>query len=147
MIKQSSGNWTGDDCQGIAVSKISFRLNSAYLNSSLRALPARVDAEKITKSCAQQLTFVWPARAGRILDLMMNYNDFSLPFAQTMILKTPASQRAKKPKGTKTPWDPSSRTNRPAETTEGCRGKHDFYSNLYRQNSINLLKLVIYVRS
>jgi len=25
--------------------------------------------------------------------------------------------------------------------------KHDFYSNLYRQNSINLLKLVIYVRS
>ena len=79
---------------------------------------------------------------------MQNFNDFSVPFAQTMILKTLAGQRTRKLKGTKTPWDRSEQKKSDlVKKLKDADEKHDFYSTLYRQYSINLLKLVIYVRS
>jgi len=106
MIKQSLGELDEETiAKALAVSKISFRLNSGLLKQLSARVASAFDAEKITKSCGSAANIRLAGAAGEILDLMMNYNDSVYPFAQTMILKTPASQRAKKPKGTKTPWD------------------------------------------
>lgn len=132
----------------LAIKKISHRLNASLLKQLAPKVVAVFDAGKITKVCARDLTFVKPARQEEILKMMEHYNDFTSAFAQTIILKTPSSLRTKKSKGTKTPWDRSEQKKTDLlQKLKEAEEKHDFYSSLYRQYSINLLKLVIYVRS
>ena len=66
---------------------------------------------------------------------------------RSLVLKTPPHARAKNRTGVKNPWArneqrKSDLLKKLADTEE----KHDFYTTLYRQYSINLLKLVIYAR-
>jgi hypothetical protein len=132
----------------LAISRIAHRLNKSLLKELSSKVAAAFDSGKITKVCARELTFVKAERQEEILALMENYQDFTLAFAQTLILKTPQNQRTRKAKGTKTPWDRSEQ--KKADLLQKLREaeeKHDFYSTLYRQYSINLLKLVIFARS
>ena len=93
-----------------------------------------------------ELTYVTPTQQVEILAAMENYNDYTLPFVRSLVLKTPPHARAKN-RGVKNPWArneqrKSDLLKKLADTEE----KHDFYTTLYRQYSINLLKLVIYAR-
>jgi ParB family chromosome partitioning protein len=68
-------------------------------------------------------------------------------FVRSLVLKTPKHARVKNRTGAKNPWArheqrKSGLLKKLAEAEE----KHDFYTTLYRQYSINLLKLVIYAR-
>ena len=79
---------------------------------------------------------------------MESYKDFTLPFVRSLVLKTPPDARTKNRTGMKNPWgrnekNKSNLLKKLADTEE----KHDFYTSLYRQYSINLLKLVIFARS
>jgi len=70
-----------------------------------------------------------------------------MPFVRSMVLKTPKHARAKNRNSAKNPWArreqrKSGLLKKLAEAEE----KHDFYTTLYRQYSINLLKLAIYAR-
>lgn len=132
----------------LALTRIVHRLNKSLLKRLSPRVAAAFDTGKITKVCAREFTFVKPARQEEILGMMEEYNDCSVAFARTLILKTPPVQRAKPPKGTKTPWDRSKKKKSDLlKQLKEAEEKHDFYSTLYRQYSINLLKLVIYVRS
>ena len=78
---------------------------------------------------------------------METYKDFTLPFVRSLVLRMPVPARVKNRAGTKNPWArneqrKSDLLKKLAEAEE----KHDFYTTLYRQYSINLLKLVIYAR-
>lgn len=149
MIKQSLEELDEKTiAKALAISQIGHRLNGSLLKQVSARVAAAYDTGKITKACANQLTFVKPGRQDEILGLMENYNDFTLAFAQTWILKTPVAQRAKKSNALKSPWDRSEKRKTDLlKNLKDAQEKHDFYSALYRQYSINLLKLVIYART
>ena len=97
--------------------------------------------------CATELTHVKPERQAEILGLMESCNDHSPTFVKGLVLKTPASKRAKL-NGAKTPWMQAEQNrNDLLKRLQEAEQQQDFFSGLYRQYTTNLLKLVIYVRS
>jgi hypothetical protein len=83
-----------------------------------------------------------------ILELMESCHDFSVPFVRGLILKTPASKRAKLPPNGFSPWEKTERKSSDLlKRLQEVEEKQEFYAGLYRQYSYNLLKLIIYVRS
>ena len=131
----------------LGLAHIAHRLNSTLLKQLHPRIAAAFDAGKIKKTCVLELTYVTPKRQEEILKAMENYNDYTVPFVRSLVLKTPKHARAKNRTGAKNPWTrheqrKSGLLKKLAEAEE----KHDFYTTLYRRYSINLLKLVIYAR-
>jgi len=131
----------------LGLTQIAHRLNGTLLRQLHPRIAAAFDAGKIKKTCVLELTYVTPKRQEEILKAMEDYNDYTLPFVRSLVLKTPKHARAKNRKGANNPWArreqrKSGLLKKLAEAEE----KHDFYTTLYRQYSINLLKLVIYAR-
>jgi ParB-like chromosome segregation protein Spo0J len=131
----------------LGITHIAHRLNTTLLKQLHSTVAAAFDAGTIKKACVLELTYVTPKRQEEILRAMENYKDYTVPFARSMVLKTPQHARAKNRTGQKNPWArneqrKSDLLKKLADTEE----KHDFYTTLYRQYSINLLKLVIYTR-
>ena len=131
----------------LGITHIAHRLNATLLKQLHPRIAAAFDAGTINRACVQELTYVTPKRQEEILGAMENYKDYSLPFVRSLVLKTPPHARAKNRTGVKNPWArneqrKSDLLKKLADTEE----KHDFYTTLYRQYSINLLKLVIYAR-
>jgi ParB family chromosome partitioning protein len=132
----------------LGLAHIAHRLNRTLLNRLHPKTAAAFDSGKIKKTCVHELSYVTPKRQEEILKAMEDYNDYTVPFVRSLVLKTPKHARAKNRKGAKNPWTrheqrKSDLLKKLAETEE----KHDFYTTLYRQYSINLLKLVIYART
>jgi ParB family transcriptional regulator, chromosome partitioning protein len=131
----------------LGIAHIAHRLNAALLKQLHPAVAAAYDAGTLTKVCVLELTYVTPKRQEEILGAMENYHDYTVPFARNMVLKTPQHARAKNRKGQKNPWTRNEqRKSDLLKTLADVEEKHDFYTTLYRQYSINLLKLVIYAR-
>jgi hypothetical protein len=78
---------------------------------------------------------------------MESYKDYSTTFARTLVVKTPAHQRESR--GRKhNPWDKSTqKKNDLLKRLAEAEQKHDFYSQLYKQYTVDLLRLAIYARS
>jgi hypothetical protein len=105
------------------------------------------NANKINLQTARELVNVKPERQHEILRLMESCSDYSTTFARGLVLKTPASKRAKV-NSLKTPWTQADdRKNQLLKKLQEAEQQQDFYTGLYRQYTTNLLKLVIYVRS
>ena len=131
----------------LGIAHIAHRLNATLLKQLHPTIAAAFDAETINKACVLELSYVTPKRQEEILRTMENYKDYSVPFARSLILKTPQHARAKNRTGVKNPWARSEqRKSDLLKRLADAEEKHDFYTTLYRQYSINLLKLVIYVR-
>jgi len=131
----------------LGIAHIAHRLNATLLKQLHPAIAAAFDAETINKACVLELTYVTPKRQEEILRTMENYKDYTVPFARSLVLKTPQHARAKNRTGMKNPWARSEqRKSDLLKKLADAEEKHDFYTTLYRQYSINLLKLVIYVR-
>jgi len=131
----------------LGITRIAHRLNSALLKQVHPRVAAAFDAGTINRACVQELTYVTPRRQEEILGAMENYKDYSVPFARSLVLKTPQHARAKNRMGVRNPWARSEqRKSDLLKRLADAEEKHDFYTTLYRQYSVNLLKLVIYVR-
>jgi len=105
------------------------------------------DQDKITRTCAQELTHVKPARQKESCRPWRAIKTTSIAFARTLILKTPAPLREAR-KGKNDPWDKTTR--RKTELLKKlaeAEQKHDFYSRLYKQYTVDLLRLAIFARS
>ena len=73
-------------------------------------------------------------------------NDYSIAFARALVIKTPAKMRDLGKKK-KVPWaGDSEKKQELVNKLESISKRYDFYSNLYRQYSEDLLKLYVYVR-
>jgi hypothetical protein len=130
------------------LNRISHRQNKALLKQLHSEVAIALDKNKITKACAKELTYVTTERQAEILKAMKQYNDYSIVFIRNLILKTPSKQRSRKRAGTQNPWmQKGQNKNSLMKKFQEAERKHDFYSRLYQQYSIDLLKLVIYVRS
>src|SRR5271170_1919298 len=88
----------------LGVSGIAHRMKKTLLKRLHSDVAAAFDHDKITRTCAQELTHVKPARQKEILSAMEGYKDYSIAFARTLILKTPAPLREAR-KGKNDPWD------------------------------------------
>ena len=87
----------------LGMAGIKHRLNQGLLKKLNPKVAKAFESGKITKSCATELAHVKPDRQEEILKLMESCDDYSVTFAKGMVLKTPASRRAKT-NGQKTPW-------------------------------------------
>lgn len=131
----------------LGISTIDHRLKKTLLKQLHADVAAAYDAGKITRACAREFTHVKPHRQKEILRAMEGYKDFGTAFARALIVKTPAHQRENR--GRKhNPWNKTSqRKSDLLKKLADAEQKHDFYSQLYKQYSVDLLRLAIYARS
>jgi ParB-like chromosome segregation protein Spo0J len=126
---------------------ISHRLRKTLLKQLHPDVAAAFDQGKITRTCAKELTHVKPPRQMEILSAMEGYKDYSIAFARALILKTPPGQRESRGRK-RGPWDKSAqRKSDLLKKLAEAEQKHDFYSRLYKQYTVDLLRLAIYARS
>ena len=132
----------------LGLSTIVHRLSKTLISQLHQAVAEVLDAGSITRACAREFTYAKPERQLDILTMMKAHNDFSIAFARALILKTPPKLRARKRRNSSNPWNRAERKkNELLKKLQDAEQKHDFYSRLYRQYSVDLLKLVIYARS
>ena len=131
----------------LGISGLGHRLKKTLLKQLHPDVAAAFDAVKINRVCAREFTHVKPHRQKEILQAMESYRDYSTTFARTLVVKTPPHQREHR--GRKhNPWDKSvQKKNDLLKKLEEAEQKHDFYSQLYKQYTVDLLRLAIYARS
>jgi len=131
----------------LGIQGIAYRLKKTLLKNLHPDVAAAFDHGRLTRACARELTHVKPPRQKEILSAMEGYKDYGLAFARTQILKTPPPMRAGRGRR-RNPWDKS--TQHKGELLKklaDAEQKHEFYSRLYKQYTIDLLRLAIYARS
>lgn len=131
----------------LGIQHITYRLKKTLLKQLHHDVAVAFDQGKLTRACARELTHVKPARQKEILAAMEGYKDYGIAFAKSQILKTPVPMREGRSRKSG-PWDRS--TQRKGELLKkltDAEQKHDFYSRLYKQYTIDLLRLAIFARS
>lgn len=148
MIKQSLEELDEKTiARTLGTTGIEHRLKSTLLKQLHPDVAAAFDQELIKHTCAREMTHVKPKRQKEILTVMETYKDYTVAFARTLIIKTPLHQREKRSRK-RTPWDKNSkkRENLLKKLADADQ-KHDFYSRLYKQYTIDLLRMAIFARS
>jgi hypothetical protein len=131
----------------LGITTIGHRLKKALLKRLHPDVAAAFDEGKINRVCAREFTHVRPARQKEILDAMAGYKDYSTAFVRTLVVKTPPDQRDTG-RRKRNPWARSAqRKNDLLKQLADAEQKHDFYSRLYKQYTIDLLRMAIYVRT
>lgn len=131
----------------LGISGLGHRLKKTLLKQLHPDVATAFDAGKITRVCAKEFTHVKPPRQKEILQVMASQDDYTTIFARTLVIKTPAEQRESR--GRKhNPWDKTTqKKNDLLKKLAEAEQKHDFYSQLYKQYTVDLLRLAIYTRS
>ena len=127
---------------------IKYRLKKTLLKHLHPDVAQAFDQGKLTRACAREFLHVKPARQKEILAAMSGYKDYGVAFARSQILKTAPALREGRSRKQGGPWDKSAlrRTELLKKLTE-TEQKHDFYSRLYKQYTLDLLRLAIFARS
>lgn len=126
---------------------IGHRLNESLISQLHPDVAAAFDEGKLSRSCTREFTYVKPARQREILSGMEGYNDYSTAFARTHVVKTPPNMRETL-RRKNNPWDKKTqRKNDLIKKLAEAEERHDFYSRLYKQYTVDLLRIAIYARS
>ena len=134
--------------KALGLSGITHRMKRTLLKQLDPEVAAAFDQGAITRTCALELTHVKPARQKEILTAMKGYKDHSVAFAQSLVLKTPPPMRATRKGRKRNPWNKTAqRKNDLLKELAEAEQKHDFYSRLYKQYTVDLLRLAIYARA
>jgi ParB-like chromosome segregation protein Spo0J len=132
--------------QVFGVKSLQYRLGKGLLKQLNSKVINAIDKGSISRRCANELTYVNKQRQSQILKEMEKSEDFSIAFARALVIKTPSDMRNHSKKKKK-PWaEDSEKKQELVAKLETISKRYDFYSNLYRQYSADLLKLYIYVR-
>lgn len=125
---------------------IQYHLGTDMLNQLDQIIISAIDGERLSRRCANELTYVKKSRQVEILREMEKCQDYSISFARAMVIKTPSDMRNSAKKDKK-PWqDHSDRKQQLVNKLEAVQKRYDFHTQLYRQYSEDLLKLYFYVR-
>lgn len=133
--------------EALGTAGIGHRLKKTLISQLHPDVAAAFDEGKLSRSCTREMTFVKQARQREILTAMEGFKDFSTPFARAHVLKTPPAQRETRKRKTN-PWDKTTqKKNDLVKKLAEAEEKHDFYSRLYKQYTVDLLRIAIYARS
>jgi ParB/RepB/Spo0J family partition protein len=148
MIKKSLVEVDEDSISAaLGISSLASRLKKTLLKQLHQDVATAFDQGKINRACTREFTYVKLARQKEILDAMEGYKDYSTAFVRTLIVKTPPQQRELR-RRKNNPWDTTTqRKNHLLKKLAEAEQKHDFYSRLYKQYTIDLLRMAIYVRT
>ncbi len=128
------------------IKSLQYRLGTNILKQLDKKIIDAIDKGEISRKCARELTYVSIIRQVEILNEMKNTCDFSLSFARALVIKTPPEMRNKNKKDKK-PWQENSEKKQELfKKLETVQKRYDFYTNIYRQYSTDLLKVFVYVR-
>ncbi len=131
----------------LGISTISHRMKKTLLKRLHPDVAAAFDQGKINRVCAREFTHVRPPRQKEIFDAMEGYKDYSTAFVRTLVVKSPPHQRDPN-RRKNNPWDKTTqRKNDLLKQLADAEQKHDFYSRLYKQYTIDLLRMAIYART
>ncbi len=132
--------------QVFGVKSLQYRLGTGLLNQLHPKVIHAIDNGLITRRCAQELTYVTKERQNEILIEMQRTEDYTIAFTRALVIKTPSNmQNSEKKK--KKPWaEDTEKKQELVNKLETISKRYDFYCNLYRQYSADLLKLYVYVR-
>jgi ParB-like chromosome segregation protein Spo0J len=148
MIEKSLAEVDEDSiAAALGISSLAHRLKKTLLKQLHPNVAAAFDQGKINRACAKEFTHVKPPRQKEILDAMEGHKDYSTAFVRALVVKTSPQQRDTH-RRKNNPWDKSTqRKNDLLKKLADAEQKHDFYSRLYKQYTIDLLRLAIYARS
>jgi len=148
MLHQSLGTLDEKTIAKVfGIKYLRYRLATTILKSLHDDVAKAVDENRLSRRCATEMTYVKRERQVEILAAMDRHKDYSISFARALIVKTPARQRNHDKKRMR-PWTgPTEKKNVLVSKLEEIQKRYDFYANLYRQYSADLLKLCIYVRT
>ncbi|HOX06837.1 MAG TPA: ParB N-terminal domain-containing protein [Planctomycetota bacterium] len=128
---------------------IKYRLGTNAIKLLHPEVVKALDDSRLSRKCAEEFTHVKHRRQITMLREMGRNNDHSLSFARALVLKTPESLRTEEEpkKKRKAPWLGNASKGRDlVNKLEAVTKQHDFFTNLYRDYSTDLLRLCIYVR-
>ncbi len=128
------------------IQSIKYRLGTAIFKQLHHRLIKAVDTNVLSKKCAMALTYVLPERQLQILKEMERTKDYSISFTRALVIKTPPTLRNRTSRTRKLWLEDSGRKQELVSKLESVQERYDFYSNLYRQYSMDLLKVCVYVR-
>ncbi len=132
----------------LGIAHIGYRLKGTLLKRLHPDVAAAFDRGQLTRACATELTHVKPQRQREILTAMEGYKDYGIAFARSQVLKTPPALREGRSRAGGGPWDKAAqRKGELLKRLADAEQKHDFYSGLYKQYTVDLLRLAIYARS
>jgi len=105
------------------------------------------EKELLGKTAAMEMSCATPPRQAEMLREMKRVNDYTPAFIRALVLKTPPEQRNPN-RNPRMNREKQNREKRLAlvERLEEAEKQHDFYTNLYRQYSADLLKMSLYIR-
>ncbi len=148
MIEKSLGEVDeASIAAALGISTLAYRLKKTLLKRLHPDVAAAFDQGKINRVCAREFTHVKTPRQKEILDAMEGYKDYSTAFVRTLVVKTPPQLRDPH-RGKSNPWDKTTqRKNDLLKQLAEAEQKHDFYSRLYKQYTIDLLRVAIYART
>jgi ParB family transcriptional regulator, chromosome partitioning protein len=148
MIEKSLGEVDEETiAAALGISSLAHRLKKTLLKQLHPDVAAAFDHGKINRACTKEFTHVKPLRQKEILDAMEGYKDYSTAFVRTLVVKTPPQQRDPR-RRKNNPWDKTTqRKNDLLKQLADAEQKHDFYSRLYKQYTIDLLRMAIYART
>ena len=125
-------------------------LRSRLVPNLIRQLDVSVveafKADKISKNVALELARVVNERQVEILKEMKKVGDYSASFCRTLIIQSTQEQRKKSAHQRKAWAEDDDRKRDLVARLARAEKQHDFYSQLYRQYSGDLLKTTFYVR-
>jgi len=148
MIEKSLSE-VDEECiaAALGISSLGHRMKKTLFKQLHPDVASAFDQNKINRTCARELTHVKQSRQKEILEAMDSYKDYSTAFARALVVKTPPPQRIAHHRKNN-PWDKTTqRKNNLLKKLADAEQKHDFYSRLYKQYTIDLLRLAIYARS
>ncbi|MFC1762989.1 ParB/RepB/Spo0J family partition protein [Planctomycetota bacterium] len=132
--------------QAFGLKNLGYRLATDILNQLHPDVIKAVDKDVISRRCATQLTNVNKERQAQILKEMGRTHDYTISFARALIIKTAPEMRSQKHRNNK-PWDGNNEKKKQlVEKLEEVQKRYDFYTNLYRQYTTDLLRLCVYTR-
>lgn len=132
--------------RALGLGSLSDRLKKSLLARLAPEVAKEFDDGKISRTCADCMTFVKPEQQVTILKEMTKAGDFTPAFARAMVIRTPARLRAKLNANRKSPWDQDEKKQELLHRLNEVEQRFDFYTGLYRQYVSDLMKLCIYVR-
>jgi ParB-like chromosome segregation protein Spo0J len=130
----------------LGIKSLKFRLGMELYEHLHPKIVKKLDGNKISRKCAEELTYVNKDRQLEILREMKKCNDFSISFGRALVIKTCPTQRNKKKRTRKTWSEDSERKRQLVGRLRKVQERYDFFSTLYQQYTTDLLRLSIYVR-